>query len=52
MWQITAVLREREMQAVFPGWDYMPEYYEKMGIADIHEKYEMCKNYDREHKKE
>ena len=47
-----AVLREREMQAVFPGWDYVPECYEKMGIADIHEKYEMCKDYDREHEKE
>ena len=46
-----AVLREREMQAVFPGWDYMPECYEKCGIADIHEKYKMCRNYDREHRK-
>ena len=46
-----AVLREREMQAVFPGWDYIPDCYQKMGIADIHEKYEMCRNYDREHRK-
>ena len=43
-----AVQREREMNAVFPGWDYLPECYEKMGIADIHEKYELWKKYDRE----
>ena len=43
-----AVLREREMNAAFPGWDYLPECYERMGIADIHEKYELWKKYDRE----
>ena len=43
-----AVLREREMQAVFPGLDYLPECYEKMGIGDIHAKYEMCWKYRRE----
>lgn len=47
-----ALQHEREMNAVFPGWDYMPECYEKSGIADIHKKYEMWEKYDREQKKE
>lgn len=47
-----ALVHEREMDSVFPGWDYIPECYEKMGIADIHEKYEMCRKYDRNQKQE